>query len=338
MPTTPYLPPPPTSLGSALSPTDYQWMLIVQGLIPLYEVDTSKGSYTEALPPAGVGSSGQTGQCKEIIYLKTSADANTDTITGAITGPVVLATQWQVARFKSDGTNWYAVGAAAGSAVEIEIGGVPNSLQTILNFIAGSGVTITNPSGGEVEISATGGGGGGFPTGANVALLPLYAHVSAGLDGYTIVLHIPASYVMAFRASGCKVGIVTTATLGLVVNAASVGATLPDSTVWSTAPTAFTWPAGSFLSALTLYLSNTCAIAMDASHDYYIAVYFDPTSSGGNAYATEDTITPVTAAAGLYSANLAGYLSGDHSNDADATAFQSLAGNSIFCVQQVLTA
>lgn len=337
MPTTPYLPPPPTSLGSALSPTDYQYMLIVQGLLPLYEVDTSKGSYTESLPPAGVGSSGQTGQCKEIIYLKTSSDANTDTITGALTGPVVLATQWQVARFKSDGTNWYAVGAAA-SAVEIEIGGVPTADQEILNFIAGSGVTITNPSGGEVEISATGGGGGGFPTGANVALLPLYAHVSAGLNGFTIVLHIPASYVMAFRASGCKVGIVTTATLGLVVNAASIGATLPDSDVWTTAPTAFTWPAGSFVAADTLYLSNTCALAMDAAHDYYIAIYFDPSSASGNAYATESTNVPITAAAGLYSANLAGYVGGNHTSDADASALQTLLGTSIFCVQQVVTA
>src|SRR5258708_5803192 len=114
MPTTPYLPPPPTTQGSALSPTDYQWMLIVQGLGPLYEVDTSKGSYTEALPPAGVGTSGQTGQCKEIIYIKKSGDANTDTITGALTGPVTLSTQYQVARFKSDGTNWFDVSAVGG--------------------------------------------------------------------------------------------------------------------------------------------------------------------------------------------------------------------------------
>lgn len=109
MPTTPYLPPPPTTQGSNLSPTDYQWMLIVQGLAALYEVDTSKGSYTEALPAAGVGSSGQTRQGAEIIYIKISSDANTDTITGAITGSVTLKTKWQVARFKSDGTNWYAV-------------------------------------------------------------------------------------------------------------------------------------------------------------------------------------------------------------------------------------
>lgn len=110
MPTTPYLPPPPTTQGSNLSQTDYQWLLIVQGLAAIYEVDTSAGSYSEALPAAGVGSSGQTGQCKEIIYLKTSADANGDTITGAKTGSVTLTAQNSYVRFKSDGTNWYQVG------------------------------------------------------------------------------------------------------------------------------------------------------------------------------------------------------------------------------------
>lgn len=158
MPTTPFLPPPPTSQGSALSPTDYQWMLIVQGLAPLYEVDTSRGSYTEKLPPAGVGTSGQTGQCKEIVYVKTSADANTDTITGAITGPVALKTQYQVARFKSDGTNWFAVGTTgSGSGPALQVNGVPNADQALLNLFAGSNVTLTDAGAGKVVIAATGG-------------------------------------------------------------------------------------------------------------------------------------------------------------------------------------
>src|SRR5208337_1496146 len=161
MPTTPYLPPPPTTQDSELSQSDYQWLLIVQGLAALYEVDTSKGSYTESLPAAGVASSGQTGQGKEIIYFKTSADGNTYTLKGAATGTVTLTAKWQFARFKSDGTNWYAVGASSsGSALAIQIAGVPTSNQSLLDFIAGSGITITNPSGGQVEISATGGGGG----------------------------------------------------------------------------------------------------------------------------------------------------------------------------------
>ena len=110
MPTTTYLPPPPTTQGSNLSQTDYQWLLIVQSLLPLYEVDTSKGSYTETPPAAGVGSSGQTGQCKEITYVKTSSDANVYTLNGVQGGPLTLTAQGQFFKIKSDGTNWWKVG------------------------------------------------------------------------------------------------------------------------------------------------------------------------------------------------------------------------------------
>lgn len=110
MPTTPYTPPPPTTQGSALSPTDYQWMLIVQNLAPLYEVDTSAGSYAENPPAAGVSSSGQTGQSKEITYVKTSADGNSYTLNGVKGGPYMLTMQYQFLKIKSDGTNWWKVG------------------------------------------------------------------------------------------------------------------------------------------------------------------------------------------------------------------------------------
>ena len=114
MPTTSYLPPPPTTQGSNLSPTDYQWMLILQGLAALYEVDTSKGSYTEAAPAPGVSSSGQTGQCKEISYVKTSSDGNTYTLTGVQGGNLTLTGAPGSAtshfKIKSDGTKWWKVG------------------------------------------------------------------------------------------------------------------------------------------------------------------------------------------------------------------------------------
>lgn len=116
MPTTPILPPPPTTQGSNLSPTDYQWLLILQGLQPLYEVDTSKGSYTEAAPPAGVGTSGQTGQCKEITYIKTSSDGNTYTLTGVEGGNLTLTKQFSTFKIKSDGTRWYLDSAQGGGA------------------------------------------------------------------------------------------------------------------------------------------------------------------------------------------------------------------------------
>lgn len=85
-----------------------QWLFTVQNLLPLRVGDTSGGPITEALPPAGLNSTtGQSNQNQEILYIKSSADANAWTITGAITGTVALTAQYAVARFKSDGTNWW---------------------------------------------------------------------------------------------------------------------------------------------------------------------------------------------------------------------------------------
>lgn len=110
MPTTPFLPPPPTTQGSNLSPTDYNWALIMQGIAPLYEVDTSQGDYVETVPAAGVLSSGQTGQCKEVAYVKTSADGNTYTLKGVKGGNLVLTAQFSFFKIKSDGTSWFRIG------------------------------------------------------------------------------------------------------------------------------------------------------------------------------------------------------------------------------------
>jgi hypothetical protein len=110
MPTTPYLPPPPTTQNSNLSPADHQWLLITQNLQPLYEVDSSAGSYAEDPPTAGIQTSGQSGQCKEITYVKTSNDANVYTLNGVQGGPYTLTAQFSFLKIKSDGTNWWKVG------------------------------------------------------------------------------------------------------------------------------------------------------------------------------------------------------------------------------------
>ena len=109
MPTTPYLPPPLNKRGSHFSQIDFNWALIVQGLAALYEVDTSAGDYAETVPAAGVETSGQTGQCKEIIYVKNSSDGNTFTLHGVEGGDLTLSDQYSVLRVKSDGTNWWSV-------------------------------------------------------------------------------------------------------------------------------------------------------------------------------------------------------------------------------------
>lgn len=89
-----------------------QWLLAVSRLHPLIECDTSGGSFNQALPPAGLSSNatGETNLNQEIIYVKISPDGNTATITGAQGGSVVLAAQYDHARFKSNGTVWYRVG------------------------------------------------------------------------------------------------------------------------------------------------------------------------------------------------------------------------------------
>lgn len=221
--------------------------------------------------------------------------------------------------------------------LQLEVGGTPNQSQSLLNLVAGSNVTIVDEGAGEVEISAS---SGGYASGSNVCTLPSYVHVSEGLAGYTIVLRIPASYIQAFTNTGFRVGVITTGVLGLVVNSASIGKTLPNSTAWATPQTPFTFPSGSFSATNTLYLSNICPIPGDILHDYYVTIYFDPTSAGGNAYATEATApgSALTAAAFLYAAELAGYIVGNHTADADASALQTLSGLSVFCIQQILTA
>jgi hypothetical protein len=115
MPTKQILPPPPTTMGSSLSPTDYQWLLIAQNLHPHHLVDTAKGDYEETAPPAGLNpATGQTAQCKEITYTKTSADGNTYTLKGVEGGPVTLTgapgTPGSYLKIKSDGTKWWRVG------------------------------------------------------------------------------------------------------------------------------------------------------------------------------------------------------------------------------------
>lgn len=110
MATTQTLPPPPTTQGSNLSAADHRWLLIVQNLMPLVLVDSTSGPVTIALPDAGVAASGQTGQGKELVYKKISADSNLVTITGGAEGPQTFSTQYFGIRFKSDGTDWWVVG------------------------------------------------------------------------------------------------------------------------------------------------------------------------------------------------------------------------------------
>lgn len=107
---------PPPLRDSQLSKPEQQWLFSVQMLHPMIEVDTTAGNVVIALPKAGLNNSatGQSNQNQELIYVKTSADANTVTITGGVGGNQVLTAQTPAAgscvRFKSNGTDWKVVG------------------------------------------------------------------------------------------------------------------------------------------------------------------------------------------------------------------------------------
>lgn len=93
--------------NSNLSQTDAKYMLTLQQAQPLTLVDTSAGSYSETLPPAGPNpSTGQSNMGQELIFRKISADGNTFMLTGSADGPLTLTAPASVVRVKSNGIEW----------------------------------------------------------------------------------------------------------------------------------------------------------------------------------------------------------------------------------------
>jgi hypothetical protein len=100
----------PPLRNSNVSDQMQYWELETQQANPLRSVDTSKGSYSENPPPAGlIGTTGQTNQNQEITFVKVSADGNVFTLEGENLplGPYTLTAQGQVLKIKSDGTDWW---------------------------------------------------------------------------------------------------------------------------------------------------------------------------------------------------------------------------------------
>jgi hypothetical protein len=100
---------PYTVRHTALSPADQKHILTLDTSKPLNIVDTSAGSYSQALPSPGTEESGQSNQGVELIFKKISADGNTFTLTGAAEGPQTLTAQYAKVRVQSDGTSWWVV-------------------------------------------------------------------------------------------------------------------------------------------------------------------------------------------------------------------------------------
>lgn len=97
------LPDPPITGDAQIKPWWAEWFRSVKEQFPLNTVDTAAGNVTIALP------SGAVYMNREPVYIKSSADANTVAITGAQGGTVTLTAQFNKARFRYDGSKWWAV-------------------------------------------------------------------------------------------------------------------------------------------------------------------------------------------------------------------------------------
>jgi len=93
--------------------TPISWLRWFQGVkqqLPLFSVSTAAGNVTIPLPTFTNPASAAVYLNREHLYLKSTADANTVTITGAaVGGSVVLSSQGDKARFRFDGKNWWTV-------------------------------------------------------------------------------------------------------------------------------------------------------------------------------------------------------------------------------------
>lgn len=147
---------PPPTRASSLTDSELQYLFSLQRRCPLNIVDTTAGNVTIALPNPGLDNSqtGQSAQNQELIYIKGSADANTVTITGAISGTVTLTAQFQVARFKSDAVAWWEAccgtsggGGGSGSGLYFFGPGLTDTALILGTGTIGSGVSAGQSAG-----------------------------------------------------------------------------------------------------------------------------------------------------------------------------------------------
>jgi len=177
------------------------------------------------------------------------------------------------------------------------------------------------------------GGGGGFPSGANICTLPVIAVDNGGsFGGYSLLLRVASSQVVAWTAAGFKLKLWNgDATGNVIVNKAVLRRTAPNSiTFIDTANILFSGSATVTFGPKTFATSDTIALAFDTSHDYYFIVYIDPTQS--SAVHMYGTLTATSGSNGLWGA----YQNGDQTATADTTAFTW--GGNLTAYSNVLTA
>lgn len=192
-----------------------------------------------------------------------------------------------------------------------------------------SGATHYLREDGNWEVPST--GSGAYPIGANIVALPPVPSGNSGNAGYSFILKVPGTAVVAFTSkftvTFCILGNLTSygSTYDSIINTAVIRRTAQQSTTWIDS-TSITWPGGNhFTPSQTsavpqFYQSNAITLAMDAAHDYYVILYMSTTMSN-NAIQGSTTV-----GGSIGSTALAGYISGNQTATADASTFASLNG------------
>lgn len=217
----------------------------------------------------------------------------------------------------------------------LEVNGVKAQSQVVQNLEStDASVTITDLGGGNIDLQAA----SGFAAGSNVVSISPFQGGAGNLSSHSIVLTIPAGMIQATGTS-IRVGLSFYAITSVIIDNASIGATAPNPIAsiggftydyaWTTEPIAITWPAGSFLNNNQVYFSNPVDITIDTNHDYYIVVYLDGANTADSPY------TPPGSGSTILFSSPAGYITGNHTADSDAS---EIAGRTqgILSIQQVV--
>jgi hypothetical protein len=167
--------------------------------------------------------------------------------------------------------------------------------------------------------------GGGASAFGNLAVLPALG--SGGVvAGYTAWVQIPASALLFATGTKIKVRINVTATdvviaAAVIRRAAAFGTSFIDSTpiTWGSSATPT-------FSSTGLQTSDEIAVTVDIDHDYWVLVYFDPSTTGTVAVNTGTATSAVDFTAG--------YQFGDQT--ATAMASLSPAAGYLKGIQQIL--
>jgi hypothetical protein len=177
-------------------------------------------------------------------------------------------------------------------------------------------------------------------SGENIVSLPMPNGASGGFTNYSMILKIPAAQVLT-SGQAVIVTVLTGSNFSggaFSLQQASIASTVPNALpgievnnfAWTQGPNSIVFPAGSFAVTNTRYASAPCVIDINSTSDYYVMLWFDPLNTSP---------VPYFGTSGMPDwVYRAGYLSGNHCYDSDATLVASPSGTGIFGIVQLTIA